>query len=343
MFHGAWTQSQSRSNDDAAEAAVRACWSGSLNFPCRYLAVEAAIRACCSGSFALPLRYFTFEAAIRAWWSGSFALPLRYFAVEAAIRACCWGLLSLALPISMISSSSSELLIVFCTHHERRSYPTQWKLQAWKSDFSELAGNEEHFYAALPALTWRTWSTGTNTVPWCMVRAKTYKHRRYDGAWCVPKLCKTVQRAENVRSLVCSTTRREKREIFGNIETKGAIINSTPILIFSATMRTSLPSLAKVRILARESVNSSPILARQWWRHFRLCLSLSVCISLSHRKYLTHNIGSASALPIIGGMDEGMGLLLPILLGSCTAYLTYTVEADLLAAENESVNVLHWL
>ena len=35
--------------------------------------------------------------------------------------------------------------------------------------------------------------------------------------------------------------------------------------------------------LARESVNSSPILARQWWRHFRLSLSLSlsVCISLS--------------------------------------------------------------
>ena len=30
-----------------------------------------------------------------------------------------------------------------------------------------------------------------------------------------------------------------------------------------------------------------------------LSLSLSLCISLSHRKYLTHNIGSASALPII--------------------------------------------
>ena len=47
--------------------------------------------------------------------------------------------------------------------------------------------------------------------------------------------------------------------------------------------------------------NSSPILAREWWRHFRLSLSLSLslCISLSHRMYLTHNIGSASALPII--------------------------------------------
>ena len=42
---------------------------------------------------------------------------------------------------------------------------------------------------------------------------------------------------------------------------------------FSATMVTSLPS-------------------------FSLSLSLSLCISLSHRMYLTHNIGSASALPI---------------------------------------------
>ena len=43
---------------------------------------------------------------------------------------------------------------------------------------------------------------------------------------------------------------------------------------FSATMVTSLPSLS-------------------------LCLYLSLSLSLSHRKYLTHNIGSASALPII--------------------------------------------
>ena len=33
--------------------------------------------------------------------------------------------------------------------------------------------------------------------------------------------------------------------------------------------------------LARESVNSSPILARQWWRHFRLSLSVSLSLSLS--------------------------------------------------------------
>ena len=55
----------------------------------------------------------------------------------------------------------------------------------------------------------------------------------------------------------------------------------------------------------RERVNSSPILARQWWRHFRLSLYLSLSLSLSlslalpHRMYLTHNIGNASALPII--------------------------------------------
>ena len=47
--------------------------------------------------------------------------------------------------------------------------------------------------------------------------------------------------------------------------------------------------------------NSSPILhvAQQWWRHFRLSLSLSVPLSLSPSACLTHNIGSASALPII--------------------------------------------
>ena len=33
--------------------------------------------------------------------------------------------------------------------------------------------------------------------------------------------------------------------------------------------------------LARDSVNSSPILARHWWRHFRLSLYLSLSLSLS--------------------------------------------------------------
>ena len=54
---------------------------------------------------------------------------------------------------------------------------------------------------------------------------------------------------------------------------------------FSATMVTSLPSFS---------------------------LYLSLCISLSHRMYLTHNIGSASALPIIGSAEA-----LPIL---CVKY-----------------------
>ena len=48
--------------------------------------------------------------------------------------------------------------------------------------------------------------------------------------------------------------------------------------------------IAKCDFLTRESVNSLPILALQWWRHFRLSLSLS----LPHRAHLTHNIGSAS-------------------------------------------------
>ena len=47
--------------------------------------------------------------------------------------------------------------------------------------------------------------------------------------------------------------------------------------------------------------NSSPISALLRWRHFRLSLSvsLSLSLSLSHRAHLTHNMGSASALPKI--------------------------------------------
>ena len=44
--------------------------------------------------------------------------------------------------------------------------------------------------------------------------------------------------------------------------------------------------ILRCTFLARKEQNSSPILARQWWRHFRL--SLSLCI-----------IGSAEALPIL--------------------------------------------
>ena len=43
------------------------------------------------------------------------------------------------------------------------------------------------------------------------------------------------------------------------------------------SVNSSCDFLALCEFLARESVNSSPILARQWWRHFRL----SVCLSLS--------------------------------------------------------------
>ena len=56
--------------------------------------------------------------------------------------------------------------------------------------------------------------------------------------------------------------------------------------------------------------NSSPISALLRWRHFRLSLSLSLSLYLSlylsHRAHLTHNIGSASALPIIGKFSEGI-------------------------------------
>ena len=70
-----------------------------------------------------------------------------------------------------------------------------------------------------------------------------------------------------------------------------------------------------MRILARESVISSPIVRIfckgkcKFIANFSAVMvtslpshslpSLSLSLPLSHRKYLTHNIGSASALPII--------------------------------------------
>ena len=51
---------------------------------------------------------------------------------------------------------------------------------------------------------------------------------------------------------------------------------------FSTTMVTSLPSISLSLSLS-----------------LSLCISLSLSLFLSHQKYLTHNIGSASALPII--------------------------------------------
>ena len=85
---------------------------------------------------------------------------------------------------------------------------------------------------------------------------------------------------------------------------------------FSATMVTSLPSLVTSSSVKGEtgSVKGETICANFWQgkckfianfsaimvtslpsHYFRLTLSLS----LSHRLYLTHNIGSAEALPIL--------------------------------------------
>ena len=66
----------------------------------------------------------------------------------------------------------------------------------------------------------------------------------------------------------------------------------------------------KCEYLPRESVSSSPIVRVfgkgkcEFIANFSATMvtslpSVSVSLSLSHRKYLTHNIGSASALPII--------------------------------------------
>ena len=69
----------------------------------------------------------------------------------------------------------------------------------------------------------------------------------------------------------------ESAKLFAN--TKGHILarkSAKIIANFSATEGTSLPS-----------------------HSLSLSLSLSLCISDSHRAHLTHNIGSASALPIM--------------------------------------------
>ena len=106
-------------------------------------------------------------------------------------------------------------------------------------------------------------------------------------------------------------TKPEGETIFGNGKCE---LNAT----FSATMVTSPEGRdgkcegrnETCEFLARESVSSSPIVRFfgkgkcKFIANFSATMvtslpSLSVCISLSHRKYLTHNIGSASALPII--------------------------------------------
>ena len=112
-------------------------------------------------------------------------------------------------------------------------------------------------------------------------------------------------------------TKPEGEKNFGNHECE-LIAN------FSATMVTSpwrerrevWREKRKAEFLARESASSSPIVRIfgkgkcKFIANFSatmvtslpslsLCLYLSLSLSLSHRKYLMHNIGSASALPII--------------------------------------------
>ena len=89
------------------------------------------------------------------------------------------------------------------------------------------------------------------------------------------------------------------------------------------TQRPSRGEKLRCKFLARKVQNSLPILrwkflARKGEKFIAnfsatkvtsppshsLSLSLSLCISLSHRAHLTHNIGSASALPIIIRLDN---------------------------------------
>ena len=82
--------------------------------------------------------------------------------------------------------------------------------------------------------------------------------------------------------------------------------------------RESVNSQQLCEFLAWESVNASPILARQIVNDdvtsVYLSFYLSLYLSLSHRAYLTHNIGSASALPIINTSDTSILFLFWILL-----------------------------
>ena len=74
---------------------------------------------------------------------------------------------------------------------------------------------------------------------------------------------------------------RERRAIFW----QGKGQNSSPIL--------------RCTFWQGKVQNSSPISALLRWRHFRLTPSL--CFTLSHPAHLTHNLGTASALPIMCG------------------------------------------
>ena len=90
--------------------------------------------------------------------------------------------------------------------------------------------------------------------------------------------------------------------------------------------------IAKCANFWQVKVCSSPILARQWWRHFRLSLSLSLSLylslSLSHRKYLTHNIGSASALPIIHEWHQPSGTEMAFRKPFCGRYVSILYDVN---------------
>ena len=83
--------------------------------------------------------------------------------------------------------------------------------------------------------------------------------------------------------------KRGKTEV--QIFWQGKAQNSSPLLRCTFLARTSAKLIAN---FSATMVTSLPSFS------LSLYLSLSLSLSLSHRMHLTHNIGSASALPIIG-------------------------------------------
>ena len=92
----------------------------------------------------------------------------------------------------------------------------------------------------------------------------------------------------------------EECNVFGNEKCElNAIQEGRKRCKFLARKSAKLFANTKVHIFGKEKCKTH----RQFQRYFgdvtSVSLSLSLCISLSHRAHLTHNIGSASALPII--------------------------------------------
>ena len=75
--------------------------------------------------------------------------------------------------------------------------------------------------------------------------------------------------------------------------------------------------------------------------YFRLTTSVSLSLSLSHRLYLTHNIGSASALPIIllGQRHSSSYPLLIVMVSNLTDRLTKQklIQIDSWLCESQDV------